>query len=189
MIIGNPKLFAIESYISSFNKNSGIRGIGFFLIHILNKEYGVRKKDATALGCSFDEIENRIKMRNMHTAPFSNCEDPNIIAESFITALFGDEQEKDTYFGLTYSQFVNIIYDNKILWAPDGDEAFDDGSYVIQFDLSSKVRLISFKNTGDGSYDRNTLCDLWLDSDEYYSTLKEWYNTFEAEWLDNIKKM
>ena len=29
--------------------------------------------------------------------------------------------------------------------APDGDEAFDDGSYVLQFDVGDRVRLIAFK--------------------------------------------
>ncbi len=43
-----------------------------------------------------------------------------------------------------------MVWDSKLMWAPDGDEAFDDGSYVLQIDSGSLVRLIGFKGTSGG---------------------------------------
>jgi len=37
--------------------------MGFFLLHVNNKVYGIRDPEATLLGCSFDEVSRRIKMR------------------------------------------------------------------------------------------------------------------------------
>jgi hypothetical protein len=43
----------------------------------------------------------------------------------------------------------DMIYSRHILWAPDGDAAFDDGSYILQFDVDERVRLIAFKGRQD----------------------------------------
>ena len=44
-----------------------------------------------------------------------------------------------------------------IVWAPDGDEAFDDGSYVLQVESGDQVRLIAFVGTPDFLYDPSSL--------------------------------
>jgi hypothetical protein len=69
-----------------------------------------------------------------------------------------------------------------IQWAPDGDEAFDDGSYVLQFDVGGEVRLIAFKRGPDGRHDSSTLNDLWIASDEFYAVLRRWRDSFTEEW-------
>jgi hypothetical protein len=69
-----------------------------------------------------------------------------------------------------------------LVWAPDGDEAFDDGSYVLQFDVENRVRLIGFKSDDTDRYDPATLKDIWLSSDDFYSVLSRWRDAFEAEW-------
>ncbi len=185
MKIGNPKKFAIESYISKIDKNQSIRGIGYFLIHIQEKQYGVKESDATALACSFDEVEKRISMRNKHIAPFSNIKESQLIAFNFQKALYAEDAEMSDYFGLSYNEFDDFIHNNNLLWAPDGDEAFDDGSHVIQFDVKNKVRLIGFKTTPNYSYDEHSLSDLWIEIEEYYDVLNKWYVQFKNEW--NIK--
>ena len=75
------------------------------------------------------------------------------------------------------------IASHRITWAPDGDEAFDDGSYVLQFDVGDKVRLVAFKSGDLGhQYDPETLNDRWLEADQFYSILQQWRDAFEAEW-------
>ena len=73
------------------------------------------------------------------------------------------------------------------MWAPDGDEAFDDGSYVLQFDVKDRVRLIAFKSDGKYSYDPSTLSDVWLAAENYYGVLKQWRDAFESEWISAPK--
>ena len=64
---------------------------------------------------------------------------------------------------------------------PDGDEAFDDGSYVLQFDLGDRVRLIAFKRP-ESLVDPASVREVWLSSDTFYNALREWRDTFLAEW-------
>src|SRR5690242_20205886 len=51
----------------------------------------------------------------------------------------------DGYFGMSEAQFTKTLHSNSLVWAPDGDEAFDDSGYVLQFDLGDLVRLIAFR--------------------------------------------
>ena len=70
------------------------------------------------------------------------------------------------------------------MWAPDGDEAFDDGSYVLQFDMGETVRLIGFKCGSDGTPIPETLADCHLPEVLYYDTLSLWHSSFLREWRE-----
>jgi hypothetical protein len=84
---------------------------------------------------------------------------------------------------MTCEAFVESIYAANIQWAPDGDAAFDDGSYILQFDVDRQVRLIAFKSMPDGSlYDPSTLVDLWMPTGEFNEILQRWHDDFVAEW-------
>lgn len=157
------------------------------MIHIQGICYGVKEENATALGCSYYNIEERIKMRGYHFAPFVNVDSAKLIAESYRAVAYNPDNYQKVFFGLTEEQFSQYFIKNKIVWAPDGDEAFDDGSYILQFDIGDKIRLIGFKSTSDFSCDSNTLSELWISADEYYSILQSWYYSFKKEWLEKIK--
>jgi hypothetical protein len=73
--------------------------------------------------------------------------------------------------------------------APDGDEAFEDGSYVLQFDVKNRVRLIAFKSDHSYSYDPGTLSDVWLAAEEFYGILKQWRDSFDSEWVSAPKSV
>jgi hypothetical protein len=47
-----------------------------------------------------------------------------------------------------------------LCWASDGDEAFDDGSYILPFDLRERVRLIAFKCGENGLHAPPSLRDV-----------------------------
>lgn len=185
MIIGDSSLFAIESKISQSFRRISLRALGYFLIYVCGNCYGVREPEATMLACSFDEVKQRIANRGRHIASFVEF-DARQIVDAFYSALYAEEQE-ESYFGIKLSKFRRYFdrNANDLLWAPDGDAAFDDGSYVMQFDLKDRVRLIAFKINEEGCLPE-TLSEVWLSANEFYLTLQEWCDSFEAEWKKHV---
>jgi hypothetical protein len=133
------------------------------------------------LGCSFDQVESRIALRGSHTAPFASEPDAGKIADGFRNALYAEKQ-RESYFGIPLAEFSNMISSKRIVWAPDSDEAFDDSSYVLQFDVGDRVRLVAFKSTQGYLHDSATLSDQWVPADDFYHVLQEWHDAFVAEW-------
>jgi hypothetical protein len=185
LIIGNPSSLAIESSIMRAYQRLSFRALGFLIIYVGGRCYGRRSPDSTMLACSYDEIERRIATRGGHTAPFANDSDAGKIADAFRNAFYA-ERQKESYFGIPLTEFADVIQSNRIVWAPDGEEGFDDGSYVLQFDVRDRVRLIAFKSQGHG-YDPATLSDVWLSGDDFYNVLQQWHDAFEAEWESTPK--
>lgn len=72
------------------------------------------------------------------------------------------------------------------MWAPDGDAAFDDGSYILQFDFEDRVRLIAFKSDQGYSYDPATLSEVWMPAEAFYQILQQWRDSFEDEWVRSV---
>ena len=84
---------------------------------------------------------------------------------------------------MPHAIFQGIVFSNHLIWAPDGDEAFDDGSFVLHFDVGNQVRLVAFKCCIDGyHHDPTSLSSIWLPSGEFYGILENWRDAFEAEW-------
>ena len=141
MIAGDKSLFAIESEISQAYAQLSFRARGFFVIYIKGLRYGLYSNDATFLACSFDEVRNRITRRGNHSAPFSAETNAGCIADAFREVVYDPSRKAGQYFGILANEFRAIINTNHIMWAPDGDQAFDDGSYVLHFDVGDRVRL------------------------------------------------
>jgi hypothetical protein len=185
MIIGDPTRFAIESGITNAYERAGILALGFFVLHIGGRRYGVYSPVATTLACAVESVKRRITDRGKHTTPFTSEPDAGKIADAVRLAVYAPDQEKESYFGIPQPEFIKLFYTRSTdrLWGPDCDEAFDDGSQVIQFDVNDHVRLIAFKSIADGyHHDPHSLCDVWLSADNYYSILQQWLNDFEREW-------
>jgi hypothetical protein len=180
VIVGDPRTFAIESSITRAYEQLSLRALGFFVLHVGGRCYGKRTSDATMLACSYDEVESRIAGRGGHVAPFASAPNTGLIANAVRESLYAAEPEP-AYFDIPAEEFREIIYSRRILWAPDGDEAFDDGSHVLQFDVGGQVRLVAFKAGAGSEHDPNTLRDTWLTADRFYRTLQDWHDAFEAE--------
>jgi hypothetical protein len=138
------------------------------------------------LACSYDEVERRIAMRGSHTVPFAIESDAGKIADAFRNAIYAEEP-RESYLGIPLSEFRSMVWSKRIMWAPDGDEAFDDGSYVLQFDIQDRVRLIAFKCGPGYVHDPATLSDVWLPADGFYYVLQRWHDAFEDEWVSMPK--
>jgi len=178
MMFGNPSIFAIESSITRAYERLGQRALGFFVIHIMGRCYGVKSPDATMLANSFDEVGTRIAERGRHNASFATDAHAGEIAIAVRRALYTDCGDDELFFGMSTPQFANTIYRNHLLWAPDGDEAFDDGSYVLQFDVKDQVRLIAFSSQ-DSLCDLASVRDVWLTDDNFYGIIQNWHTSFE----------
>lgn len=185
MIAGDSSLFAIESGITKAYERLGLRAWGFFVIHIGGRSYGVRDPEATLLACSFDAVVERLARRGTHTAPFATEPDGGKIADAFREAEYAPAQRDKMFWGLSRTEFSEFFRSDRLLWAPDGDEAFDDSSFVLHFDVGDRVRLIAFRLRPwkeDYRHDPASLRDVWLEADAFYRILELWRVRFEAEW-------
>jgi len=185
MIIGDPNKFALESEMSQAFERLSLMGLGFFVIHINGHLYGVRSSDATMLANSFDRVSQRLTDRGIHKSSLSLASSEDI-AEALCRALYIDCPADEQFFGLSVEDFTNSIYEHHLLWAPDGDEAFDDGSHVLQFDVDQKVRLVAFTRVSAGTALEQT-ADLWLPAEDFYAILRSWKEAFQAEWESRPK--
>jgi len=79
-----------------------------------------------------------------------------------------------------------VVHSSAITWAPDGDEAFDDGSVVLHLDVENRVRLIAFNNTDVADDMIGTIREVWLDADLFYGVLSRWRDNFDAEWESRL---
>jgi hypothetical protein len=186
VIVGDASIFAIESGITQAYERPSLRALGFFVIHVAGHRYGVHTPDATMLANSFDEVKERFSNRAQHTAFFAG-DSAGKIADCISRALYAEEQEGEQFFGMTQPDFRHMIHSHDLLWAPDGDAAFDDGSYVLQFDVEDRVRLIAFRR-GEGCFHiPASLSDAWIPADTFYGVLRQWHHDFEAEWASTPK--
>jgi Immunity protein 42 len=178
---GDKARFAIESGIDRAYESLGSLALGYFVIYIHGHRYGVYAQDATLLACSFGEVEDRIARRGKHTAFFSIEPDAGAIADAYRDSCYNPDIEDEKRFGI--SNLCDIVHDSHLVWAPDGDEAFDDWSHILQFDVGDRVRLIAFRSIeGNYHHDPRTLQDIWLGTDEFYSILQEWLEEFMKAW-------
>ena len=53
--------------------------------------------------------------------------------------------------------------------------------WVLQFDVGDRVRLIAF-NRPESLVDPASVPEIWLSSDTFYNAIREWRDTFMAEW-------
>src|SRR5215471_13633512 len=180
MTVGDTSVFAIESEITRAFERPSWRGLGFFVIHVAGQSYGIKSPGQSMLACSFDEVGSRINGRGTHQAPFAEAAAIDI-ANAYTSAVYLDNNGNETYFGMSETEFTKTLYSNSLVWAPDGDEAFDDGSYVLQFDVGDRVRLIAFK-CPDTLVDPASVREVWISSDIFYNALRQWRDTFTAEW-------
>ncbi len=187
MRFGNPALFAIESSITYAYDSIGQRALGFFVIYIKDERYGVRSSNASLLACSLDAVRRRLARRGLHRCPIVLHADAVDFVKAIRSVMYDQNQQRNKFFGLTADELRDSVSFNELLWAPDGDEAFDDGSHVMHFDCGNKVRLIAFRNAIDQSVVDGSVVEAWLDADDFYTILDQWQLAFEADWLARLK--
>lgn len=177
--------FAIEAAIKEAYDSPSLMALGKFVIHVGDKSYGVTSSDATLLAVPFGAVRRRIAMRGRHCASFAEYGDAATLAHTLVVAVYWETGQSDMALGLRYSEIAKVLDDNFIDWGPDGDEAFDDGSHIYQFDVGDSVRIVACKQGADRVVD--CISELWLPSEEFYSILDDWQRQFDLEWR-SLKK-
>jgi hypothetical protein len=188
LMVGNPARFAIESGITKPYAWLGQLALGYFVVHLGGSIFGVRSNDATMLGSSFEEVSQRVARRGTHVASFGADPDARKIVDAFRAATYEENRQGESFFGMSGDEFRDLATANKIVWAPDGDEAFDDGSHVLHFDQGDRVRLIAFKNHEDPGHVARSVVDQTLGANEFYDLLDQWRITFERDWDASLKR-
>lgn len=178
ILAGDPGRFAVECQITAVNESLSWLGLGCFLIHIGGKQFGIREPDATMLGCSFNALERRISRRGLHLAPNLADAEAFDLAAAVNLAIYGDPGPSWSFRDKSAEEISREVRGNKILWAPDGDEAFDDGSRVLQFDIGDRVRVLGFRS--DENHLPVSVADVQFDTDAFYSILEDWRSRFES---------
>jgi hypothetical protein len=182
VLLGN-KDFSIESLISLADSNPGMRGLGYFVINILGQSYGIKEEDAAALACSYDAVLRRIHDRGKHTLPKGiGALSAFDLASMVEGVIYIGKYKIPEHIKISEVDFSDLIYKNDLCWAPDGDEAFDDHSRIIQLDIGSQIRLIGYKTTYPNVIDLAALTDLVIPENMYYSILEDWAKAFITEW-------
>jgi hypothetical protein len=119
-------------------------------------------------------------MRGSHMDPFNGLA-AQLVSRVVRSVLYDDiDDDAKATPEYSVSDLRKLIHARDLLWAPDGDEAFDDGGHVLQFDVGDQVRLIAFKTKEDqgGTYD---VSEAWIGSNPFYGLLSDWLNRFEAQ--------
>jgi hypothetical protein len=186
VIIGDPETFAIESVITEAYEEPSLMALGYFIIHICGGSFGLKEIDATMLACSFDEVAKRIAGRGFYNPPFPVDSSAERIANAFIRAGYEPtHKDSERFFDIVEPEFRAAT--RRLEWAPDGDAAFDDGSYVLHLEDLTNVRLIGYLSTPAYVCDPQSLREIWLPIDDFYAILQNWHDRFETEWKASPK--
>lgn len=188
LLVGNPKTFAIESFISQPFESLGQRALGYYCLYIGGQVYGVRSAEATLLACSYDEVVHRLTRRGTHLLSLACAAHAQEVARAVQVALYEDLPDDTIVCGMSCARLRTELASCEIVFAPDGDAAFDDGSHVLQFDQNEQVRLVAFKTTDDPIVKVGSVVDITLSADEFYQTLEQWKNHFNAEWYEALAR-
>lgn len=186
MVIGDKNEFAIETEMFKAYESLGFLAGGFFVIYINGFCYGVRELDATMLACSYNEVKFRLSKRGTHTFPFLSKLSTKAIVWAHLNACWRYPGPKKIL-GFEPDDLLNYFAKKEISWAPDGDEAFDDGSKVLQFDDENYVRLIGYQYLNSKRKLFGTVNEIILSSDRYYNVLSQWVETFDEIWKNMPK--
>lgn len=179
MKLDRDSKFVIGFEISKVFPEPSLVALGCMSITINGVQYGVADKDASFLACSRDAIEQRIEEAGSFLAPEIDEMDAAELAKCVLIGRYADSESIES---LRYNRSKNIyqyVCENQILWIPDGDSAFDDGSHILHMDAhNGKVRLVGWKKDGEISIREDTLQDLWLESSIFYGELSNWLKRF-----------
>lgn len=90
MIVGDCRIFAIESGITEAVESLSQLALGYFVIHVGGRAFGVRQPDASMLGFSFNEVERRLQRRGTHVPPIPLDVPATDVATAYLDAFYRD---------------------------------------------------------------------------------------------------
>ena len=177
IVLGHSDSFMLDTCVSLIYPGNRIsKSLGWFNIWISGHRYGCHEPDSTLLGNSYDRVGAIIRNRGGHTSALSEYP-ANDIALRLGGACFGGLEFAEVQ-GMSSDELYADVIRRRLWWAPDGDEAFDDGSNVIIFDIGASVRLVGFRMT-DNAEAVVDVHESAVPEAVFYDLLIEWRNRFE----------
>jgi hypothetical protein len=178
--IGDDTFGIVYEYEQFFEQKSFL-ALARFGYCVKSEVFGCRT--TSMMGCTLDAVERAIARRGEHLASCSAWRSAFMIAAMYRNHVYGDEtmQVEDIS---DYAACLHEIHTNDVVLAPDGDEAFDCGSYVLIFDVDAAVRVIAFQTEGSGSafFLPANLQEVWVPADHFYGVLDEWRIDLRRRW-------
>lgn len=176
MLFGNKEKFAIEFEVKEIYHDKRFIGDGFFVVYIDGFMYGRKEDDATSFGAI------RGTLRESHDS-FFHLKNPFFHYKDFETC--------DKYYDCSYRLVNRYTEDNlkdfrdvyKIGYEHNGErfivswaqmeEAFDDGSFVLQLNEGDSVRLLGFKTSDDETYNIENVHGAIIQKEKFSSIIQE----------------
>jgi hypothetical protein len=181
-IFGNPDQFAFEFGIFQAFNSASIPANGHAIIHVNGMSYGRDDPEASSLGYIYGDVEYRLSCPGGRVIRQWDGASAEQIARSYVAAFHTSEGE-NTELHLSRDEFIALVNKQRLGWASSGEEAWDDGSVVLQFDVGTRVRLVAFKTDYvDSKTTYHTFTERYVESAEFYQVLSEWKAAFDAEW-------
>lgn len=178
-VFGDRASFALELGIARTYPDSSSRALGHVVIWLNGQPFGVQENDASMLACSLDQIRRRYNRRGLHIAPSLAEMKASQVMKAYLAATYWAELDHSLQ-AEECSLITDAITKADGLWAPDGDEAFDDGSHVLHFDCGEVVRLIGAKNTGATAFNDVEVVETFFDANRFYAVLLAWMEAFRS---------
>jgi hypothetical protein len=168
--------FAVRTSIDSILDSRSFLAIGSHQYRFGQQWYGLAAEYAAVLGCSFNCIVDRFRNRGKHVVPMLDTHSAESIAQNWVQYVYAKPPDLQTSAELDYrNRYLEGVYERGAQMAPDGSEAFDDGSLIFQFDIGAKVRLVACRfGIAPEPYRAVDISEVTLYSDEFYDVLGAW---------------
>lgn len=186
ILVGSCEYFAIESYADEFIASESQMAVGYFVIYADGKRYGVHNSRACVLGNSYDEVISRIKREGTHKFISSSQTDAIDLAIHVVNFIYDRGFQESAIQSEWKHELDEALYTNSLVWAPDGDAAFDDGSHVIQIDEGENVRIVAFVNAETQNELEESVADIRIERDAFYDMLRTWSKHFDCQWRNSF---
>jgi hypothetical protein len=174
---GERDAFAIVCEVSEWLERDSQLGIGSFRYFVAGASFGRSEPDATLLGCSVQNVERRIRSRGRRVYLVEDGMNAAEIVSGYLR-LYSAAWIGDRGASLYRTASVEAYGRDGVVAAPDGDEAFDDGSHVLQFDRGDDVRVIAVRNFDTEAEALGSVREALLTADQFYGVLSKWVAEF-----------
>lgn len=185
MIVGDPTIFAIESSITEAYEEPNRQALGYFLLHVAGRSFGVRDPQAMFLTFPVQRLRSMVRHRGKHRTAI----DPTVpLAEMFEAVMsiwLAEDRETKSHFGMTADELSDELFSKGVVWVPDSGTNINDFTHCVLFDCGDRVRVIAFKypflDKPTFAEVRQSAAEAWLSADTFYGILATWLNRFEDE--------
>ncbi len=198
MLVGSTEEFALESHIERAYERRSLLALGFLRVHVAGVPYGSGAADATMLACAADSVAGRLATQGTHQSALAGEADARALIEAAYASVHGDDVEW-RYLGWGQRELEQHLVKSGVMWAPGGDEEFDDGSVILQFDLRDSVRIVAGRPPeglprprrplrGNGPQCTDYLIrDVTMSAEAFYGVLALWHARFLSQWAQSAK--